>query len=77
MFILPRRSSPPPQHTPARASRYFLQALDGAQRKSFDAAGAMCRKAIEAAIYEIDASLKGSLVTQIDALSAAHKLTPD
>jgi hypothetical protein len=41
-----------PEHLPDNVSRFFIQAKGWLQRRDFDAAGMMCRKALEATIKE-------------------------
>lgn len=72
------RADPPvaPAYTPDRVARYFLQAVRTHRAGDYDAAGAMCRKAIEAGIFALDEKLTGALMKRIDALAAAHEITP-
>jgi hypothetical protein len=65
-----------PLHTPDRVARYYLQAVVNERARHADAAGAMCRKAVEAAINAVDATLKGPLVKRIDGLEASRQITP-
>ncbi|UZB30935.1 DUF4145 domain-containing protein [Xanthomonas phaseoli] len=58
--------------------RSFLQGGDNALRGNNDAAASMFRKALDLATRELDATLAGkTLVTRINALEAAGKLTSD
>lgn len=67
-----------PDATPDNVARYYVQAVEAAGRKHWDAAGAMCRKALETAVRILDpAAPKGlNLKGRINRLGAAHAITP-
>jgi hypothetical protein len=71
-----RIASAAPAHSPANVASFFVQAKEALNRRHFDAAGAMCRKAVDVATKQIDPTLKGVLQVRIDKLEAAHKITP-
>jgi hypothetical protein len=67
-----------PNHCPENVGRAFLQAEDGLKRRSFDAAVAMDRRALELMTKEKapDAADK-PLINRIEMLGARHQITPD
>jgi hypothetical protein len=66
-----------PEHLPDNVSRFFIQAKGCLQRRDFDAAGMMCRKALEATIKEKDPGGTGKLFGRIESLHEKSKITPD
>lgn len=74
-----RRPIEAPEHTPDHVARPFIQALDNLRRSNWDAAGAMCRKALDVATKQIAAGQgvhAAVLKQRIDKLAAAHLIPP-
>ena len=72
----PERQSDIPDHLPERVKSYFRQginSLDG----SFDAAGTMFRKSLEAGLKDKSPETKGNLVQRIKKLAESGSLTQD
>lgn len=70
-------STDAPPDCPANVSSFFKQAHDSLNNGSFDAAGMMFRKALEASTKALDANSKGkNLAARIKLLVDDHTLTP-
>jgi hypothetical protein len=65
-----------PQHLPPNVARYYFQTMDSLNRRNFDAAGTMFRKALDTGLKRIDPQGKGTLEKRIDNLSAVTGITP-
>ncbi len=57
-----------PTHIPDNVKSYYLQGVDCSSRKSFDAAGAVFRKTLEAALRALPSSGSGTLAKRIGSL---------
>jgi hypothetical protein len=65
-----------PPYTPDNVKRFYLQGIDSLQRRNFDAAGTMFRKALDAALRAVHAEGKGTLEKRINSLPDALGITP-
>lgn len=65
-----------PPYTPDEVARYFIQGMDNVP-KNWDAAGAMFRKALEAALKHKFSDLSGTLFSRIQQAAKRHDLTPE
>ncbi len=70
-------SSDAPPYTPDPAAKYFKQGRDSNMSGNWDAAGAMFRKALEAALTDKFPDLSGTLHSRIQKATEQHALTPD
>lgn len=77
--IIPEGQAPDvPQHCPENVARAFLQAASAINRKEWDSAGAMDRRALELTTKNLAPEhAEKSLAARINALADAGKLTPD
>lgn len=64
-----------PEHTPENVKRFYLQGMENLERH-FDAAGTMFRKALDAALKQLDPAAKGTLQKRIDSLDPSIGVTP-
>jgi hypothetical protein len=65
-----------PQFLPSNVSSYYFQGMDSLNRKNFDAAGTMFRKALDTGLKHVDPEGKGTLERRIDTLPPATGITP-
>jgi Domain of unknown function (DUF4145) len=65
-----------PKHLPDNIQNFYYQGLDSLRRRSFDAAGTMFRKVLDAALRRIQPGGKGTLQRRIDALPQELGITP-
>lgn len=67
-----------PQYTPPNVARPFIQALDNLRRSNWDAAGTMCRKALDVGTQVMDPALKPlTLYKRIENLHETGRITAD